>query len=81
MISKEELEQTTPLEEHLAVVIADVIKDKVERKIAPAVADMQEIMAKVNKDVRDALNNMVRSGLLTFHRTLNSTTFEFTPPK
>lgn len=80
MMSKEELD-TPPLEQHLAAVIADVIKDKEERKIAPAVADMQEITARVNKDVRDALNNMTRSGLLTFHRTLNSVTFEFTPPK
>ena len=80
-MSKEELEQITPLEEHLAAVIADVIKDKEERRIAPAVADMQEIMEKVNKDMWNALNNMVKSGLLTFHRTLNSTTFEFTPPR
>ena len=73
--------ETPPLEEHLAAVIADIIKEKEEQKKALVVADMQEIMARVNKDVRDALNNMVRSGLLTFHKTLNSTTFEFTPPK
>lgn len=72
---------TAPLEEHLAAVIADIISDKEKRNIIPMVAEMQEIMAKVNQDVKDALNRMVKSGLLTFHRTLNSTTFEFTPPK
>lgn len=79
-MSKEELE-TPPLEQHLAEVVAEIIRGKEAANVAPMVADMQEIMAKVNKDVKDALNNMTRSGLLTFHRTLNSVTFEFTPPK
>lgn len=73
--------ETPPLEQHLAEVIAAIIGDKEKRNAAPMVAEMQEIMAIVNKDVKDALNSMVKSGLLTYHRTLNSVTFEFTPPK
>lgn len=81
MMSKEELEQTPPLEQHLAVVLATILEDKETRNVAPVTADMQEIMAAVNQDVRNALNRMVKSGFLTFHRTVNSVTFEFTPPK
>lgn len=72
---------TSPLEEHLVSVISDIINGKVSRQVEPCHADIQEIVARVGEDVRVTLNGMVKSGLLSFHRTLNSVTFEFTPPK
>ncbi|MDE5886468.1 MAG: hypothetical protein K2H46_02650 [Muribaculaceae bacterium] len=73
--------ETQPLEQHLTVVLATILEDKETRNVAPVCADIQEIMAVVNQDVKEALNNMVKHGVLTFHRTLNSTTFEFAPLK
>lgn len=73
--------ETPPLEQHLAEVISSIIREKETSGTLPAMADMVEITSRVNQDVKDSLNAMVKSGLLTFHRTLNSLTFEFTPPK
>ena len=79
-MSKEELE-TPPLEQHLAEVIADIIKEKEMSRIAPTHAGMQEIIERVREGAVIALRSMVRSGLLTCHKTLNGITFSFTPPK
>ncbi len=72
---------TPPLEQHIADVIAGIIRHKEEHCIMPLTADIQEIMAVVSNNVKDSLNRMVATGLLTFHRTLNGATFEFTPSK
>lgn len=72
---------TPPLEEYLATVISDIITQKEAANISPPHAESVEILGRLQKDAREALNNMCRSKLLTFHKTLNSTSFEFTPPK
>lgn len=69
------------LESYLSEVIASIINDKVERKVKPDTALMVEIRQRINSDVQDILNAMVSSGFLTFQRTLNDISFEFTPPK
>lgn len=58
-----------------------IIRDKEERGAQPWQAMMSEIRSRINKAAESALNSMVRSGLLTYHRTLNDISFEFTPPK
>lgn len=72
---------TAPLKEYLATAVAVVIEDKESRRVAPPLASMEEIMRRTNADIKTALNEMVTSGLLSFHRTVNSVSFEFTPPK
>ncbi len=81
-MSKEELEQTPPLEECLAAVVAEIIGDKERRGTAPPYATTSEILERLSPvRVKDALNSLVRSRLLTYHPTLNDIAFEFTPPK
>lgn len=80
MMSKEELE-TPPLEQHLAEIITDLIRQKEEQNRQPAYADSIDILNRLNADARQALNRMIKSGLLTYHRTLNGVAVEFTPPK
>lgn len=70
-----------PLEEYLAMVIAYIIDTKERKKQSPAHARIDEILSAVNGNVKEALNNMVRTKLLTYNRTLNGTSFMFTPPK
>lgn len=79
-MSKEELD-TPPLEQHLAEIITDLIRQKEEQHRQPVCADSIDILNRLNADARQALNRMAKSGLLTYHRTLNGVTFEFTPPK
>lgn len=76
-----EQKEPPPLSQHLAVILETILEDKETRGVSPVAADMQEIMAQVNKDVKEALNSMVKDGLLIFHRTLNSVTFELAPLK
>ena len=70
-----------PLKEYLATAVAAVISDKESRQVSPPHASMEEIMRQTNTDIKTALNEMVTSGLLSFHRTINGVGFEFTPPK
>lgn len=72
---------TGPLEEYLATAVARVIEAKEGKGTWPPLATDSDILALAGRDIRDALNSMVKSGLLTFHRTLNGVAFEFTPPK
>lgn len=70
-----------PLKEYLAMAIAYVIDRKQEQRMSPAHAGMNEITNLLNGNIQTALNDMVRSGLLSFHRTVNGVSFEFTPPR
>ena len=72
-----EQKEPPPLEQYLAVALETILEDKETRGIVLVAADIQEIMAMVNNDVNEALNRMAKDGRLTFHRTLNSVTFEF----
>lgn len=70
-----------PLEEYLAMVVAYIIDTKESRKQAPANARIDEILSVVNGNVKEALNGLVRTKVLTYNRTLNGTSFMFTPPR
>lgn len=70
-----------PLKEYLALLIADIIDKRVKDKTAPFQAPTQEILRMVNDNVKTALNEMVKDGVLSFSRTINGANFEFTPPK
>lgn len=80
MMSREELDTPT-LEEYLAEAIAIKIREMEANRIAPPHVELQELLAKVKEDATEALRRMTKSKLLTCHTTLNSVTFEFTPPK
>lgn|GEM_PF-3562601 len=70
-----------PLKEYLAMAIAFIIETKEQQGTAPLHATTQDIMGMLSDNAKRALNEMVTSGLLTFHRTINGVSFEFTPPK
>ncbi len=70
-----------PLKEYLAMAIAFIIETKEQQGTAPFHATTQDIMGMLSDNAKSALNEMVTSGLLTFHRTINGVSFEFTPPK
>lgn len=78
---KENEIDTPPLEQHLADIISGIIQRKDAEHRYPTYADSVEILNQLHEDAKEALNNMCRSKVLTFHRTLNGTSFEFTPPK
>ena len=81
MIEKDAILDTPPLEEYLAGAIAIKIREKEANKVAPPYVELQELLAQVKEDATEALRRMTKSKLLTCHTTLNSVSFEFTPPK
>jgi hypothetical protein len=72
---------TESTQAYLANIIARIIERKEKENIVPLHAGMQEILALANTEFREALNDMVSAKILTFHRTLNDVSFEFTRPK
>lgn len=70
-----------PLKEYLAGCIARVIERKEQLKLEPVDAGLNDILCLINEDVKMALNEMVKSKFLTFHRTINGMSFHFTPPE
>ena len=81
-MSKDELERTTPLEECIAAIVAEIIRDKESKGVSPPYATTSEILGRLSPScVKEALNSLVKSRLLTYHPTLNDIAFEFTPPK
>lgn len=72
---------TEPLKEYIAALVAVVIEKRIEGRKDPASAPMADILAGATADIKAALNELVRSGVLTYHKTLNGVSFEFTPPK
>lgn len=59
--------------------IADICNEKTAKDIVPAAALYSEIVSRVpmpHDKVKDALNELVRSGKVKWYRTLNQTSFE-----
>ena len=69
------------LQEHLTTVLSDLIREREEKSLTPLSVSMTDIQHRLVSDVKEELNRMVKDGILTFHRTVNDVTFEFTPPK
>lgn len=72
---------TESIQAYLANIIARIIERRERENATPFHAGIQEIIALANTEFREALNDMVSSKILTFHRTLNDVSFEFTRPK
>lgn len=70
-----------PLKEYIGEVIAVIIEDKESRKQVPAEASIVEIQNMANNDIKTVLNELVKQGVLRFHKTINNVSFEFEPPK
>lgn len=70
-----------PLQEHLTTVLSDLIREREEKNLTPLSVSMTDIQHRLVADAKEELNRMVKDGILTFHRTVNDVTFEFTPPK
>lgn len=70
-----------PLKEYIAEVIAVIIEDKESRKQVPANASIVDILNMANKDIKVALNELVKQGVLRYYKTINDVSFEFKPPK
>lgn len=60
--------------------ILDIIQrlsdEKKAKHIVPSAVLYTEISTELHKTVQDELNAMVKDGVLIFHRTLNSISFE-----
>ena len=69
------------LQEHLTTVLSDLIREREEKSLTPLSVSMTDIQHRLVSDVKEELNRMVKDGILTFHRTVNDVTFEFTPQK
>lgn len=69
-----------PLKEWLAMAVAHIITGRRERGLAPFHATAREIRRVFHERMESALAQMVRSGRLTAHPTLNDTAYEFTKP-
>lgn len=63
--------------------ILDIIQrlsdEKKAKNIVPSAVLYTEISTELHKAVQDELNAMVKDGVLIFHRTLNSISFEVKP--
>lgn len=70
-----------PLKEYIAEVIAVIIEEKESREQVPTDASIIEIQNMVNNDIKAVLNELVKQGVLMFHKTINDVSFEFKPPK
>lgn len=70
-----------PLKEYIAEVIAVIIEDKESRKQVPANASIVDILNMANKDIKTALNELIKQGVLRYYKTINDVSFEFKPPK
>ncbi len=74
-------DNTEPLKEYLAMVIAYIIDTRTSMNRPPLLATMTNIKNVLAKGVDAALAEMTKEGLLTERRILNEKAYEFTPPK
>lgn len=58
-------------------IIKEIVSDKAERKVEPTSALFSEIINKVTEKAKSEINQMVKDKKLTFHRTINSISFDF----
>lgn len=71
-----ESQKQSPLSELILDIIQRLSDDKKAKNIEPSAVLYTEISTELHKTVQDELNAMVKDGVLIFHKTLNSISFE-----
>lgn len=74
--SMAESQKQSPLSELILDIIQRLSDDKKAKNIEPSAVLYTEISTELHKTVQDELNAMVKDGVLIFHKTLNSISFE-----
>lgn len=69
------------LTEYIVCLLSDLIKQKERQEIKPCTVSMTEIQNTLVSDAKQAINGLCKEQVLTFHKTLNDVSFEFTPSK
>lgn len=64
------------MRDDLLNIIRAITDEKKSKGIVPSAALYAEISNALHKEVQQELNEMVKDGTLTFHRTINSVSFE-----
>lgn len=77
--SMAESQKQSPLSELILDIIQRLSDEKKAKHIIPSAVLYTEISPELHKAVQDELNAMVKDGVLIFHRTLNSISFEVKP--
>lgn len=72
-------QKQSPLSELILDIIQRLSDEKKAKHIVPSAVLYTEISTGLHKTVQDELNAMVKDGVLIFHRTLNSISFEVKP--
>ena len=62
-------------------IIKEIIADKAERKVNPTSALFSEVVNKVNEKAKAEINQLVLDKKITFHRTINSISFDVVEEK
>lgn len=71
-----------PLKEYAVALTAWIIDRNTESKKEPFFSRLDEMLAIVQEDFKEAMRNLVREKTLTYHPDLNGRMmFEFTQPK
>lgn len=69
------------LKGYVAMLLSDLIKEREAKNLIPLSVGMADFQNAIIGDVKKILNELCMEQILTFHRTLNDVSFEFTPPK
>lgn len=64
------------MRELILSIIKRLSGDKKSKHIEPSAVLYTEISTELHKAVQDELNTMVKDGVIIFHKTLNSVSFE-----
>lgn len=73
--------ETETLKEFVVELLSDLIREREQKNLQPFSVTMTAIQNALVSDTRDVLNELCKEKVLTFHRTLNDISFEFTPPR
>lgn len=69
------------LKEYIATLLSDLINERVRKDVKPYSVGMTIIQNTLVSDAKGVLNRLCLDKVLTFHKTINDVSFEFTPPK
>ena len=69
------------IKEYAAMLLSDLIKGRLDKNLHPHAVEMVDLQNALIADAKAVLNELCEEKVLTFHRTLNGVSFEFTPPK
>lgn len=64
------------MKEALLKIIGEICEEKKSRNVCPSAALYSEISTALHKQVQGTLNELITEGRLTWHRTINSISFE-----